>query len=154
MTKTPYLPEGCELVEHEIAIAVECPFTHSADVIQEYVDLGWRCTGSGPKRIDVGRGSLTIAHLRFAKPVDEPELPEGADLESLIAHGHALAAKHSVNTGEDGLLDDAVHDAASHVGAAVNNEGVESQICFLAEQLGVEEAGYVIDAAAKGEAPT
>jgi hypothetical protein len=32
---------------------------------------------------------------------------------------------------EDGLLDDLVHDTASEIASAVNNEGVEDQVAFL-----------------------
>lgn len=48
--------------------------------------------------------------------------------------------------GQEGLddleefLDDTCHDLASHDGSDINNEGTESQIAFIAEELGIEEA--------------
>ncbi len=78
------------------------------------------------------------------------DVPEGADLESLIAHGLAANAQFEADTGEDGMLDEVVRVAASVIGSDVNNEGVESQIRFLAERFGVEGAGCVIDTARKG----
>lgn len=85
--------------------------------------------------------------LRLSLELIPEHVSEGADLESLISHGLVANTQFETDTGEDGMLDDAVHDAASQIGSVVNNEGVESQIRFLAERLGVEEAGKVIDAA-------
>ena len=47
--------------------------------------------------------------------------------------------------GED--LDEAVHDAASRIGSDVNNQGLDRQIQFLAEQLGARGAEEEIRAA-------
>ena len=46
-------------------------------------------------------------------------------------------------------LDEAVHDAASHIGSGVNNQGLDRQIQFLVEQLGEQGAEEEIRAAAE-----
>lgn len=48
-------------------------------------------------------------------------------------------------------LDDAVHDAASQVASAINNGGIEDQIAYLLEQLGVEETARILNDAGNSE---
>ena len=47
-------------------------------------------------------------------------------------------------------LDEAVHDAASHIGSNVNNQGLDRQIQFLVDQLGEQGAEEEIRTAAEG----
>ena len=81
----------------------------------------------------------------------ESEHPEGGDIEMLVAHTLAADAKYRLATGEDGMLDDAVHESASRLASNVNNEGPEAQVRHLAIQVGVEEAGRIVDHAVKDE---
>ena len=77
--------------------------------------------------------------------------PEGADLESLQAHAKGVQARYDENNCFDDMLDGVVHDVASQIGSRVNNEGLEAQVAFLAEHVGIEAAGYMIDQAVEGE---
>jgi len=43
-------------------------------------------------------------------------------------------------------LDDLVHDLASSIGTAANNEGVDGQVAFIVEQVGKERAIKEIEA--------
>lgn len=43
------------------------------------------------------------------------------------------------NDGLQEFLDDTVHDLVSDEGSSVNNDGAESQIMFLIEQMGIDE---------------
>lgn len=94
MTQTPYLPEGCKLVEHEIAIVVECPFTHSKAVLLDYFERGWQYIGSGGKPTEIGTRSTEIAHLRFSKPVDGSEPPSSLSPRMLIRFNQGMAKKY------------------------------------------------------------
>ncbi len=76
---------------------------------------------------------------------------EGADLESLQAHAKGVAARFDETDDFEGMLDDLVHDLASQIGSQVNNNGLEAQVAFLAEQVGIDSAGELIDQIAKGK---
>ena len=56
-----------------------------------------------------------------------------SDLKSVLAEARRLALP-------DGALDDAVHEIYSSMASNKNNEGLESQVEFLVDQLGVEGA--------------
>ncbi len=45
---------------------------------------------------------------------------------------------------ESDVLDDEVHDVASHIGSNVNNGGLEAQIKFLLENCGEESVTNII----------
>ena len=68
--------------------------------------------------------------------------PDHAAAERLVAKAEAAGLQP-----ED--LDEAVHDLASAIAARINNGGLEEQVGYLVERLGVEDTERQIDEAIK-----
>ena len=91
--------------------------------------------------LEGGRAARQIS-ARRGTPTLRTEL-DAVTLTALIAAAER-AAESAGHAFTDETLDEDVHDAASERGATVNNGGVEAQVRYLTEQLGVNHIGVLL----------
>ena len=116
-----------------------------------YLDLATaelRFDGSGPADLAAAFVAATSTTEReavddtAAAPALRAEL-DGVTLATLVVAAERAAATvgHAFT---DETLDEDVHDAASERGTTVNNGGVEAQVRYLSEQLGVNHVRVLL----------
>jgi len=91
--------------------------------------------------LEGGRAARQISARRGA-PTLRAEV-DAVTLTALIAAAER-AAESAGHEFTDEALDEDVHDAASERGTTVNNGGVEAQVRYLAEQLGVNHVRVLL----------
>ncbi len=84
--------------------------------------------------------------MAFAKQGDEADGPTQA-IDALLAKAETAGLK-----AED--LDESVHELAASIAADVNNEGMDGQIRYLVEQMGVQAATKELDRLAEKQTAT
>jgi hypothetical protein len=93
-----------------------------------------------------GRAARRIAARRAAAAASQPLACEldAVTLQTLIAAAERAAEIPGHEFDQDSLDED-VHDAASELGSATNNGGVDAQIRFLAEQQGISDVRVLLE---------
>ena len=101
-----------------------------------------------PARAPGGSGYQLLRHYPSAPAGRHP----GAAISPVVGDWlatHDLAAderrfralvNHLEAVGEDGILDELIHDLVSRDGSDLNNEGIPEQVAYLVERLGWQEA--------------
>lgn len=118
------------------------PFTESQE---DAVRL--HCRGSARRLINAlhralePRGGVEDTKITISKRESSTDEDIGRLLDTLI-----------VKNANEECLDEAVHNAASAAASTVNNQGMEGQLRYLLEELGLDETRKIVEQVPQGAA--
>lgn len=101
--------------------------------------LSYSCTCSKPRVGEFGGGALFVTANRIEYCSTDDWLEDCTKQHELTVKADALAAEAAKLGIDPAELDELVHDAKGQEAAALNNDGLESQVAYLVEAMGFDE---------------
>jgi hypothetical protein len=105
-------------------------------------DVAQQCVDEADSRIADDLIIVSILGIPDTANCDEPDDDRDEPIDDLLAKAEAAGL-------ETADLDEIVHDLTSSIAADVNNEGLEGQLRYLIDQMGVQGVMQQLDRLAK-----